>query len=407
MVKIAFLKDETFILIALALKISRTPFEKGSIDKLYKECLADRQGSREFANRVMSKFRHLIPGDFLDYAITLEDISRFAAIYLWRNVSAPNQIFGAGLETSFRRISPVSYTGTLGSFGKMTFKSYEEALGLEVPREDAKYILAEGALTRMIFFAPPRYLLKLADILKSTLLPELKEIGEKFDLLVKQKFHLKMHKERILSKWKFWTTKPTNQGIKLSGQGTLETISLDMTTRASLSTLADLVRQRQMLCNIESLQGITRKRTFVIPSSFPEETGEIYRELAKKAIQEQRKRIKKRDPSFVYFLLLGQEARVDIYGKGAGVIGISNARTSGAAHWEIRNKIGIPITRALAKYEFLLNQIGPRCWWQKKCTEPKDTKAMCKAFAQAKGRWKGTLEQLLQILDEPYGTFTI
>ncbi len=42
MVKITFLEDEPIVLAGLALKISQTPFEKGSIEELYKECRSNK-----------------------------------------------------------------------------------------------------------------------------------------------------------------------------------------------------------------------------------------------------------------------------------------------------------------------------------------------------------------------------
>ena len=116
MVKINFLEDEQAILAALGVKISQTPFEKGSIQDLYKECRKNREEAKKLVNRVM-KFQHLIFGDFLPYAITLEDISRMGALYFWRNVSSLNLVFGAGIEASFRVIKPNRYHEVVSDFG--------------------------------------------------------------------------------------------------------------------------------------------------------------------------------------------------------------------------------------------------------------------------------------------------
>jgi len=171
-----------------------------------------------------------------------------------------------------------------------------------------------------------------------------------------------------------------------------------------------LVRQRQILCDIEPLEGIAKKGKFIIPSTFLEEVKKEYKEIARKAKEKQVELIEKKDPNFVYFLLLGQEAQSSIYGKGAQVIETSKARSEGVVQWEIRNKVGIPITEELAKYPSLIREIGPRCWRERRCLEPatfKTKKNICKAFLQAGGNWKGTLEELLEVLKEPYDIFSI
>ncbi|KPJ57262.1 hypothetical protein AMJ49_01510 [Parcubacteria bacterium DG_74_2] len=410
MVKIGFLEDTPAILAAVGVKISQTPFEKGDIKKLYEECRANKEESKKLVNTIMRTHGHLILGDFLPYAITLEDISRFGAIYLWRNVNSNNLIFGAGIEASFRVIKPNRCNGVVSDLGKMAFKAYQRAISLGIPEQDARYILPEGILTRIIFSAPPRYLIKLANSLKRTPLTELKEIGEKVEALIKERFGLEIPQETLPSEWKFWGTEETKEGISLDYQGKTHSLSMNMGIRGSLAMYAQLVRQRQILCDIGPLEGIAKKGRFVIPNSFPKEIKGIYREIAREAKQKQLELIEKQDPNFVYFLLMGQEATAMIYGKGAQIIETSKARSEGVAQWEIRNKIGIPITEKLAKYEGLRKEIGPRCWREGRCTEPatfKTKKSICKAFVESGGNWQKSLEELLKILSEPYGTFEI
>lgn len=98
MVKVGFLEDESAILAAVAAKISQTPFEQGSIKELYEECRDNEEEAKKLVNRIMKGSGHLIFGDFLPYAVTLEDLSRFAAIYVWRNVNIYNLIMGAGFR---------------------------------------------------------------------------------------------------------------------------------------------------------------------------------------------------------------------------------------------------------------------------------------------------------------------
>ena len=141
MVRINFLEDEQAILAALGVKISQTPFEKGNIQDLYKECRKNREEAKKLVNGVMKFHQHLIFGDFLPYAITLEDISRMAALYFWRNVSSLNLVFGAGIEASFRVIRPNRYNEVVSDFGKIAFRIYQKAIDLGVPEQDARYLL--------------------------------------------------------------------------------------------------------------------------------------------------------------------------------------------------------------------------------------------------------------------------
>jgi len=414
MVKVSFLEDEPIILAAVAAKISRTPFEKGDIKNLYEESLANREKSMALVNRIMKESGHMIFGDFSSFAITLEDISRLGAIYFWRNVNVQNLIFGAGIEASFRVIKPNRYNEIVSDLGKTAFEIYEFALNNGIPEQDARYLLPEGTLTRMIFSAQPRYLIKLANAFKNGPLMELKEIGEKIEAIIKEKFGLEIPEEKLPSEWKFWSDESSEKELKektsLNFGLTIHSISLNMEVEASLAQYGQLVRQRQILCNIEPLEGIAKKGRFVIPPTFNKDLNEYYREIASQAKQKQIELIEKRDPNFVYFLLLGQETKAMIYGKGSGVIETSRARSCGVAQWEIRNVVGIPVTERLAKYWELRKEIGPRCWREKRCIEPvtfKTKKSICPAFAKAGGRWQGTLEELLETLRESYETFTI
>ncbi len=410
MAKIGFLQDTPTVLAALGVKISQTPFEKGNIQDIYEECRADKEKSKKLVNEIMTKHRHLILGDFLPYTITLEDISRLAAIYIWRMVNVNNLVFGAGIEASFRVIKPNRCNEVVSDFGKMAFEAYERAVNAGVPEQDARYMLPEGTLTRMIFTAPPRYLVKLANSLKRTPLPEFQEIGERIETIVKEKFGLEIPQETLTSEWKFWGREEIKQGISLDYHGTIFSISLNMGIKGSLAMYAQLVRQRQILCDIEPLEGIAKKSKFVVPPTFSKAVSEDYQEIAKEAKQKQIELIQKHKPDFVYYLLLGQKAEAMIYGKGSAVIETSRARSEGVAQWEIRNEVGIPITKELAKYPELRAQIGPNCWRIGKCIEPatfKTKKSVCKAFSKAGGNWKGTLEELLEILEEPCETFEI
>ncbi|MFC1663603.1 FAD-dependent thymidylate synthase [Patescibacteria group bacterium] len=410
MVKVNLLQDDPIILAALGVKISQTPFKEGTIQELYEECRGDRKSSEKIVNQIMQNNRHMILADFLPFAITIEDLSRFGAIYLWRNVNAINMIYGAGIEASLRVIKPNRYNEVVNDLGKMALESYERALELGVPNQDARYMLPEGTLTRMIFCAPPRYLVKLANSLKDTSLEELRVIGEKIEALVKKNLDLRIPEETPSSRWEFWGKEDIKERIFLDYQGKIHSASLNMGVRGSLAMYAQLVRQRQFLCDIEPLEEIAKSGRFVVPFTFPEKARKDYKEIARQAKLRQLELIEKKDPNFVYFLLLGQEAESTIYAKGSGILEASTARSEGVAQWEIRNKVGIPITRELAKYKELRKKIGPRCWREGKCIEPpmfKTKKSVCRAFEKSGGKWKGTLEELIETLTEPYETFEV
>jgi thymidylate synthase ThyX len=407
MVKVSYLEDKSFVLAALGVKISQSSFDK-SIEELYDECKADEEHSQRLVNTIMKKHEHFIISDFLPYALTLDEISRFAALYLWRNVSVYNLVFGAGIEASFRVIRPNKYCEVLGRIGKEAFQAYEKAV-VTVPEQDARYMLPEGVLTRMIFSAPPRYLGKLACSLKNKPLNELKEIGEKLEFFVKDKFGMDVQ-ESPPSDWSFWGERKIDEKISINYGGTPHTISLNMGVKGSLAMYAQLVRQRQLLCDIEPLESIARNSRFVVPPTFLKVIKEEYTEIARQAHAKQIELLERRDPSFVYFLLLGQEAGAMVYGKGYGVLETSKVRSEGVAQWEIRNHVGIPLTLKLAKYNELRGKIGPRCWREHRCIEPKtfkEKKSVCKAFLLAKGEWNKSLEELLGLLREPYETFEI
>jgi thymidylate synthase ThyX len=412
-IKIDFIEDDLTVIAATAAKISQTPFEKGSIRELYEECKGDKKEAERLINRILTKSRHLIFGDFVGWAITLENISRFAALYLWRNINAQNLIYGCGIEASFRVIKPNRYNEIVEELGKAAFKVYAKAIELGVPEQDARYLLPEGTLTRMILSAPPRYYNKLANSLKKAPLEELKKIGEAIETIVKEKFSLELPEEELPSSWEFWGTENININENFQVQGdSATTISVEMEIKGSLAMYAQLVRQRQILCEIEPIEGIARTQRYVVPPTFPQEIKKSYQEIAKMAKQRQLELIEKQNPNFVYFLLLGQVAKSRINGKGIGVIETANIRGCGAAQWEIRTKLGIPLVKKLANRSIELKEkVGPRCYQEGKCIEPltfKVKKATCEVFAKTGGsKWEKGLEELLKILKKPYETFQV
>jgi len=409
MVEIIFLEDNPLVLACLGVKISQTPL-KIPIETLYEECKKDMEGARKLIQKIIQKYRHRIVAEFLPYAIIFEKIPRFETLFIWRVVSSPNLMVGAGLEASFRVVEPDRYKEIVGDLGEMAFSAYETAVKLGVPAQDARYMLPEATLTRMIFTAPPRYLMKLANYLKETPLPELKEIGEKIENLIREKFNLEISEEKPPSKWEFWGEKRIREGIFLDYSGEIPSLSLNMGIKGSLAMLAQVARERQSLVEIEPLEQIAKRGSFVVPSSFPEEVIKDYQKIAKEAKRRQMELIEKKDPEFVYYLLMGQQAKAMIYGKGFGIIEISRERSCGAAQWEIRNAVGIPLTRELMGFKELEKEIGPRCWREQKCLEPATFKTKiqnCRPFKLSIGKWQGSLKELLDLLQEPQETFVV
>ncbi|MCK4860160.1 MAG: FAD-dependent thymidylate synthase [Candidatus Omnitrophica bacterium] len=396
MVKVGFLKDDSAILAALGVKVSQTPFEAGSIQDLYEECKEDREGSIALVNEIMAKHRHMILADFVPYAITLEGISRFGAIAFWRMVNVGNLTFGAGIEASLRVVTPNRFNTAAGDLGEMAFECYERAVELGVPLEDARYMLPEGTLTRMIFSAPLRYLAKIAHMLKRMPLPELKEIGEKISTLV-GKLGMKVPKETLPTQWEFWGSMPRkNSSIISADIDDIPFVSIDFNVHGSLAMFAQLVRERQALCQIEPLEQIAKAKVFVVPHSFSPQVVGYYKDIAQFALDAQTTLIENKTPEFVYSLLLGQKAESVIHSKGAGVVDASCARSCGAAQWEIRTQFGVPLAEELAKHPYFRKKVGPRCCRENQCLEPPIFRGKCQAFAKTGGK-RMNLEDLLKL----------
>lgn len=408
MVRITLFEDDPIIIAALAVKISQTPFEKGDIRALYEQCRANKDESRNLVNRVL-KSQHRIFGDFPSYTVALEDLSRLAAIYLWRNVNVMNLVFGAGIEASFRVIRPNRYNDSVTDLGAKAFEAYQRAVDQGVPEQDARYLLPEGTLTRMVFSAPVRYLAKIADHLEQSPLEELRQIGVEVGIFAKKRFGFELPQEQLPSGWAFWGDLRNPKDASIDYRGTIHSISLTMGIEGSLAMYAQLVRQRQFLCDIEPLEAIAKRSRFVVPRTFPESVRKEYEQIASMAHKEQMDKISKGDASFAYSLLLGQSAGSTIYGMGSGVIETAKSRSEGVAQWEIRSVVGIPLVRELAKHKELRDIIGPRCWREKRCIEPATFKlkmAVCPSFAKSGGNWQGSLEELMTVLQEQYETFS-
>jgi thymidylate synthase (FAD) len=409
--KVLGLEGEPAVLAAVAAKISRTPLEDATIEDIFKDCKEGPEKSKKLVGRVLN-YGHMIPSDFGGFAIGLENISRLAAIYIWRNVNTANSIFGAGIEASLRLIKVNRFNDTIDpKIGNEFFEAYEKIIDLGIPVQDARYVLPEATLTRMIFSAPPRYLIKLANSLRATPLDELQEIGNKIKELVEDYF-LKIPEEEAISNWSFWgKEESTKDKISLDYRNNIHSLSLNMNVEGSLSMYAQLVRQRQLLCLIEPFEAIARRKEFVVPPTFNKKAEEIYRAVAEKAINKQLELIDQKDPNFVYFLLLGQKASSQLFGKGKPILHTSQARSEGVAQWEIRTEVGIPLTSKLSqKIPSLNDEIGPHCYRKGFCKEDntfKTKKASCPAFEKWQGKKPSNLKEALKVLREEYHSFKL
>ncbi|MEM5766156.1 MAG: FAD-dependent thymidylate synthase [Candidatus Aenigmatarchaeota archaeon] len=424
MVEVSFLTDEPYILGALGAKISQSPLSK-SIDELYRECKDDEKASKKLVQDIIKKYNHMILADFSSQAIVIDGLTRFAALYLWRNVNVENQVYAAGIETSLRVVKIDKNTRHHPIANCLWDKSidiYREAIEQNIPQQDARYVLPEAIYTRIILSSPPRYLFKIGNSLEEAPLQELQTIGRKINEIIEKETGM-ISEEKVLSRWDFFGGSGEDIKEKVdihvskysSEKVDPYSISMIMYLKGSLALFAQLVRQRLNLCVIEPLENIAYKGKFVVPPSFGDEIMKKYREFAKEANELQMRMIENshvKDPSFVYLLLLGQQADARLYGSGYGLIDLSKERSEGVAQWEIRSKVGIPVTKELAKFQEIRNKIGPRCYREGRCIEPltfKTKMAICPSFKVAGGKWDRSLEELLDLLDESskFSVFTV
>ncbi|MEM7824159.1 MAG: FAD-dependent thymidylate synthase, partial [Candidatus Aenigmatarchaeota archaeon] len=217
--------------------------------------------------------------------------------------------------------------------------------------------------------------------------------------------------EKVPSKWElFGDSQEKDVSIDIFGKSNDPfSISLSAYIRGSLSMFAQLVRQRQLLCNIEPLSSIAKKGRFVIPPSFDKEAKKIYKEIAEKSHEKQMDLLEKGKPEFVYYLLLGQEAAADVYAHSAGAFELSQARTCGTAQWEIRN-FGTEVAKKLANLGYE-KKVGPKCWREGIiCTEPNTFKTKynkCPVLSKRTSGEKLKLNEALELLKTEYEVFEV
>ncbi|MEM1577461.1 MAG: FAD-dependent thymidylate synthase [Candidatus Pacearchaeota archaeon] len=406
--KIKFLEENEVIIRGIAAKISQSPLEK-SIDEIYDEVKRNENETKELINKIVEKYKHLIFLDFFNQAIIFDNISRLAAIYLWRNVNSLNEIFGCGIEASFRIVKPERFVFEDELFYEAK-EIYNKAIEKGIKEQDARYLLPEATLTRLIFSSPIRYYQKLASAFKKIKLDEFQEIGNKIEEIVKQK-DIPILDEKLPSEWRiygYWKNEKDKIEIKIKDKD-INSIYLYANISGSLAMFAQLVRQRLNLTIIQPFNKIVEDAEFVIPPSFDEELIYLYKNFAKKIHKKQKELMEIGDSNFVYYLLLGQKARGKLYGCGNSIIKISQVRACGSSQWEIRNSIGLPIFEKLKKYN--IDNIGPLCYREGTCIEPttfKTKKGYCKIFNEFNGLF-GNLnsKDIINKLKEKYQTFKI
>jgi thymidylate synthase ThyX len=408
--EIRFFQDKPKVIATLAAKISQSSLSK-SLDELYQESKKE----EDFGYRIIEKYNHRIFGDFLNYAIVFEGISRLACIYIWRNVNSLNNVYGAGIETSFRVVRPEKFIFDDPLFFECK-KLYDRAIEKGIKEQDARYVLPEATLTRLILSFPPRYFSKLLYALND--LDEFREIKGSLEKILKEEFGYDSL-EALPTEWKFfgdWKREKEELSIdyrKIDGEIDKNSLSLNAYISGSLAMYAQLVRQRQNLCIIEPFSSIAENAEFVLPNSFDEEMKREYMALAKEMNKKQRELLKKYNPNFAYYLLLGQKADARFYGKGIGIIETCKHRSCGTAQWEIRNKIGLPLLKELIKIG-LEKEATPLCYSAKKCIEPvtfKTKKSSCKIFNEYLANNKSfnslSLDELFDYLSDPIKTFRV
>jgi thymidylate synthase ThyX len=404
MVKVSLLRSKPYLLAAIGLRLTRAPLDR-PIEEIEREFESEEKAKR-FVRKVYS-YGHRIPADFCSHALVVDRISRAGSIYGWRNVNSLSLLYGAGLETSFRWVEPSDCIAGAKTLWREEKEAYLKALQEGIPKEDARFLLSEGTLTRIIWSMPPRYLGKLANAYKIFPLEEFVSIGKRMEKLIEEEFDLRIE-EKPTSEWRCWGRwEEEERDIRVTfsrdpgeERPNLHSLSLEMRVQGSMSLYAQLVRERQFLAQIEPWESISRKRCFVLPPSL-EKIEEIYKEIAEKAVKEQEKLLEQRNPNFIYQILLGQQAIARLHAKSAGIVETARARSCYAAQWEIRSKLGLPLAEKIARYGF---KAGPRCWVEKSCREPKKVKEGCPAFKRI---GKLRLEELLRMLEQRSRTFSL
>lgn len=386
MTKILVYKNDPWINRAIALSITR---KKEPIEEIIKECEeAGVEKCREYVQRIVGAPRdsppvrgygHRIGMEFGDTLLILNP-SRFEALRIWREANALNGIRISGLERSLRIQKPPFECVDKESkyLHDMALPVYEEFVKKGIVEEDARFLLPEGVKTTIIFDASAnriRDLAKLANSFGDFPLPEEHELRSSLEEIVRKELGF-IPRERGFSQWDFdmpfeeWKRK-VGYGEKKDGMtSNLFSGMLNLDLDGSLSMYAQAVRLRLGLVEIEPVISIAARRKFEIPPSFGEGERREYYRIAKEAANIQQAKLGNGDSTFVYSFLLGQKARAEFHLNAAHAPYVITQRACGAAQWEIRNKLGIPLYEMLKDRE----KVGPRCITAAECWEPRTSR---------------------------------
>lgn len=392
MLELYVIEDNPWIIRAFATALTR---EKGEWQRIQREKQeAGIEACREYVSRIYQKFGHLITIEFGNRAIVMDGISRISALYTWRNINVFEQIYGSGLERSLRIQEPPFVCADM-----VAQSMYEGALGpylraeeRGVPIEDRRYFLPEGICTTMVLNFPygsERYFAKLANSYRWSI-KEHTQLRDGLKSIVEKELGF-FPQEKPVSTWELKGEFEEEKSVSLNKNPFSSNINLSLD--ASLSLYAQLVRNRMGNTEIEPILQTVSRANYEIPPSFDVETIKEYKELAEKATRRQIREIEIGNPNFVYYTLLGQKARGVFHINGPGAKYVARERACGAAQWEIRNKVGIPLAK-------MLNS-NTKCYEEKKCTEPF---ANCLVKKDLK---KLSIEKVFERLQVPLSSFHV
>ena len=364
--RLRVVEDDPWNIRRLAIEITRTPTDVSIEELIEKVRVMSVEKNRKFVLNIVKKYGHYVVLEFGKRALLFDKVSRFTALYIWRMINTHNQVYLSGLETSFRLITPPFKC--IDKYSERVYKKakyvYDAALDQGIPPQDARYVLPEGVLTRIIFNFDPcteRYWGKIKNGLIGDL-PEHKRIIEFLDREL-----CNVPYENTTTRWhlmkKETSRKRRTNSAWIYGHYYYfirkdATIAI-MRLCGSLSMYAQLVRERLASVELEPIYSIKFRSSFVVPPSFTKDIMESYMDVIDKALHEQHK------ASFpAYAFLLGQaaEAIFRVYGLDA-IKKIIYARCCGSAQWEIRNVVGIPLAEAYG--------VPIKCSLLGYCPEPK------------------------------------
>ncbi len=339
----------------------------------------------EVSEGVKKGFGHRMGGEMVTPRILIVKPTRFEALALWDKVNTFNGIRLSGLERSLRIQRPPFATIDKESKEQQdeALPIYEELLKRGVPEEDARYLLPEGLITTIIFDASDnqlRYVAKLANSFFEkpgwSQLERMQKITKGMRKLVKEELGF-IPNEEGTSTWDFygeferWREKVGYGKRGEQGDRNLFSWVVNLDLDGSLSMYAQAVRQRQGLVELEPVESIARRATYVIPKTFDRQAKKEYKKIAKLATEIQINKLENGDPTFPYNMLMGQKARAKFHMVAANAPYMITHRFCGTAQWEIRERIGYKSFKELEG----LAEVGPRCITLKECWE--SPKAKC------------------------------